>query len=74
MHLASASGELLEILAASQAGGGAEGDNNVFIVDPQGNLMMRYQPDATAKEILKDMEKLMKASKNWVKGAQYGHR
>ena len=74
MHLASASGELLEILAASQAGGGAGVENNVFIVDPQSNLMMRYQPDATAKEILKDMEKLMKASKNWVKGAQYGHR
>ena len=48
--------------------------NEVFIIDPRGSLMMQYGPDASPKDILKDLERLMKASKNWVKGAQYGHR
>ena len=48
--------------------------NEVFIIDPRGSLMMRYGADASPKDILKDLERLMKASKNWVKGAQYGHR
>ena len=48
--------------------------NNVFIVDPMGNVMMRYTLDKTAKDILKDMELLLRASQNWVKGAQYGHK
>ena len=34
----------------------------------------RYAPDAPAKDTLKDMERLLKASKNWIKGASYGHR
>lgn len=48
--------------------------NRVYIVDPMGNLMMRYAEDAPAKDVLKDTERLLKASKNWIKGAQYGHR
>ncbi len=48
--------------------------NEVFIMDPRGSLMMRYGTDASPKDILKDLERLMKASKSWVKGAQYGHR
>ena len=48
--------------------------NEVFIIDPRGSLMMRYGADASPKDILKDLERLMKASKSWVKGAQYGHR
>jgi hypothetical protein len=36
--------------------------------------MMRYAADAPPKDVLKDMERLLKASKNWIKGAQYGHR
>jgi hypothetical protein len=46
----------------------------IYIRDPMGNLMMRYAPDAPAKDTLKDMEHLLKASKNWIKGASYGHR
>ena len=45
-----------------------------FLIDPMGNLMMRYAADAPPKDMLKDLEKLFKASKNWIKGAQYGHR
>jgi cytochrome oxidase Cu insertion factor (SCO1/SenC/PrrC family) len=55
-------------------GEGAAALGRVYILDPMGNLMMRYAPDAPAKDTLKDMERLLKASKNWIKGAQYGHR
>lgn len=48
--------------------------NRVHIVDPLGSLMMRYAADAPAKDVLKDMERLLKASRNWIKGAGYGHR
>jgi len=48
--------------------------DRTYIVDPFGNLMMRYAADAPPKDVLKDMERLLKASKTWIKGAQYGHR
>jgi hypothetical protein len=51
----------------------AAGLDRLYILDPMGNLMMRYAPDAPAKDTLKDMERLLKASKNWIKGAQYDH-
>jgi cytochrome oxidase Cu insertion factor (SCO1/SenC/PrrC family) len=34
----------------------------IYIVDPVGNLMMYYRPDAEPKGILKDLERLLKAS------------
>jgi cytochrome oxidase Cu insertion factor (SCO1/SenC/PrrC family) len=46
----------------------------IYILDPMGNLMMRYAPDAPSKDILKDIGRLIKASKNWIKGAGYGHK
>jgi len=55
-------------------GEGAAALNRIYIMDPMGNLMMRYAPDAPAKDTLQDMERLLKASKNWIKGAQYGHK
>ena len=73
MHIALAQGnaesKLLEAL-----GKGASALDRTYILDPMGNLMMRYQADAPAKDTLKDMERLLKASKNWIKGAQYGHK
>lgn len=45
-----------------------------YLIDPFGNLMMQYAPEAPSKDMLHDLEKLFKASKNWIKGAQYGHR
>jgi cytochrome oxidase Cu insertion factor (SCO1/SenC/PrrC family) len=60
---------LRELLAA-----GDHGFHGLYILDPMGNLMMRYAPQAPAKDTLKDMERLLKASKNWIKGAQYGHK
>lgn len=48
--------------------------DRIYILDPMGNLMMRYARDAAAQDTLDDMERLLKASKNWIKGAQYGHK
>jgi len=44
-----------------------------YVLDPMGRLILRYAPDAPAKDILKDLERLLKASKNWIKGTNYGH-
>lgn len=55
-------------------GGGTDAMDRVYILDPMQNLMMRYRPDAPAQDILKDMERLLKASKNWIRSAQYGHK
>jgi len=45
-----------------------------FLIDPLGNVMMRYARQAPPKDLLQDLERLFKASKNWIKGAQYGHK
>jgi hypothetical protein len=65
---AAAADRLLDSLGEGTAALG-----RVYILDPMGNLMMRYAQDAPAKDTLKDMERLLKASKNWIKGAEYGH-
>lgn len=69
MYSALADQRLLKAL-----GEGEQALNRIYILDPMGNLMMRYAPDASPKDPLKDMERLLKASKNWLKGASYGHR
>jgi cytochrome oxidase Cu insertion factor (SCO1/SenC/PrrC family) len=55
-------------------GDGRTALDRVYLLDPMGRLMMRYAADAPAQDTLKDLERLLKASKNWIKGAQYGHR
>jgi len=55
-------------------GEGAAALDRIYILDPMGNLMMRYAADAPVRDTLEDMEHLLKASRNWVKGAQYGHK
>lgn len=42
--------------------GGRHGDE-VYLVDPQGNYMMRYRPDADATGMRKDLKHLLKLSK-----------
>jgi hypothetical protein len=42
---------------------GAPAGEMLFIVDPLGNLMMRYPPGAELKGVVKDMERLLKASR-----------
>ncbi len=73
MHIAMlGDGEADKLLNA--LGEGEQALNRTYILDPMGNLMMRYATDAPPKDTLKDMERLLKASKNWIKGASYGHR
>jgi hypothetical protein len=48
--------------AAVMDGFGAEGPGRVFVVDPLGNVMMRYGADATTKGIQKDLKRLLKVS------------
>ncbi len=46
-------------------------DHAIFVIDPQRMLMMVHDTDVmTSKQILKDLEKLLKASQNWVTGAR----
>jgi hypothetical protein len=45
-----------------------------FLIDPLGNVMMRYAQQAPPKDLLQDLERLFKASQTWIKGAQYGHK
>ena len=73
MHIALAQGAAGDKLLGA-LGEGAAALDRTYILDPMGNLMMRYGADAPAKDTLKDMERLLKASKNWIKGASYGHR
>ena len=48
--------------------------NSLFIIDPSLDLMMaHYLSLITEKQILQDLERLLKASKSWVKGGRYGH-
>lgn len=60
---------LLDLLGEGTAALG-----RIHIMDPRGNLMMRYAADASVRDTLEDMEHLLAASKNWTKGAQYGHK
>ena len=60
---------LLDLLGQGEAALG-----RVYILDPMGNIMMRYAAEAPAKHTLQDMGRLIKASKNWIKGAGYGHK
>lgn len=41
---------------------GEQPEGNVYIVDPLGNVMMLYPPDATTKGLLKDLKHLLKVS------------
>jgi cytochrome oxidase Cu insertion factor (SCO1/SenC/PrrC family) len=44
------------------AGGQAMLSGRLYLVDPLGNLMMSYAPDAPPKDLLKDLERLLKLS------------
>ena len=49
-------------------------DKSLFLIDPRVDLMMAHDMSRiTPKQILQDLEKLLKASQSWVKGGQYGH-
>lgn len=49
--------------------------NTMLVIDPRLDLMMVYDTSThTSKQILEDLEKLLKASQNWAQGGRYGHK
>ena len=44
-----------------------------YLIDPNGMLMMGHDASNATKDILKDLEILLKASSNWAKGVNNGH-
>jgi len=51
------------LLAALPLPKGGDRRGHIWLVDPLGNLMMRYPPDADATRIRKDMTRLLKYSR-----------
>jgi cytochrome oxidase Cu insertion factor (SCO1/SenC/PrrC family) len=51
-----------QVLPVFPAVDGASGTGRIYIVDPLGNLMMSYAPDAPQKALLEDLKKLLKLS------------
>jgi len=37
--------------------------NLIYLIDPNGNLMMRYTPDQLPKPLFKDLKHLLKVSR-----------
>lgn len=62
MHIVLADPDTYAGLLASLEKSGAVKNGAVFLVDPMGNLMMRYLPEQPAKDILADMEHLLSVS------------
>jgi hypothetical protein len=46
----------------AEAGGGDANAQPIFLIDPLGNLMMSYAPDAKPKGMLEDMKRLLRLS------------
>ena len=55
----------VEVLTGTQPSDSAqpEGDIKVFLTDPLGNVMLWYNREHTGKQMLKDIEKLLRASR-----------
>ena len=61
-------GDFAKIFAA--AGGGSKDlAGHLFLVDPLGNLMMRYPQNPQVEKIKKDLGKLVRLSAGWVRSA-----
>jgi hypothetical protein len=52
----------LPLLALLPAVAGTQNSNRVYLIDPLGNLMMFYAPEAPAKGMLEDMKRLLRLS------------
>jgi cytochrome oxidase Cu insertion factor (SCO1/SenC/PrrC family) len=57
-----AAGKILLTLFPIYSGVPVEQAGRIYIVDPLGNLMMSYAPDARHKDLLEDLKKLLKLS------------
>lgn len=69
-HAASRDADLLVLSASGVAGESTlaqfprarDGTHGIYIVDPQGNLMMSYPATGSARGLLKDLERLLRLS------------
>jgi len=52
----------LASMAPAIDGGGAPEGGNIYLIDPLGNLMMYYSPDADPSGMKEDLERLLKVS------------
>jgi len=58
-----AAGSLQQFIAAGASNGGETLDTwNIWVVDPLGNVILRYEAGRHGKDILKDMKRLLKLS------------
>src|SRR5690606_34207184 len=52
------------LLEALESGGtAADGDGRVYVIDPHGNLVLGYPPDAEQRGLLEDLERLLDVSR-----------
>ena len=56
---------LLQQFPGYSEGGISSIAGRIYIIDPLGNLMMRYPPDVNPSDILKDLRQLLKAT--WIR-------
>jgi peroxiredoxin len=59
------SAPLLNQFPGYSEGGISSIEQRIYIIDPLGNLMMRYPPNVDASDVLKDLRQLLKAT--WIR-------
>jgi len=64
VRMSPAAAPLLALLprGGADASGGDPNAQRVYLIDPLGNLMMSYAPDAKPKGMLEDMKRLLRLS------------
>jgi len=65
MHVLRAPADAVNALLVAPDGSGVEG--HVFLVDPMGNLMLRWPLDPEPQRVKKDLARLLTASSHWVR-------
>lgn len=56
-------GMLLARVASADAAFGVLDQGSTYLIDPLGNLMMRYAPETTPKDLLDDLKRLLRVSR-----------
>ena len=67
VRMSPAAAPLLALLPHGDPGNASAGDGDantppIYLIDPLGNLMMSYAPDAKPKGMLEDMKRLLRLS------------
>jgi cytochrome oxidase Cu insertion factor (SCO1/SenC/PrrC family) len=62
IHVNGDADTIIDALGANVREGAGIMNNETYIMDPMGNVMMRFTQDQPNKEFLYDLKKLLKAS------------